>query len=225
VILLMLCLPLACTLPISPGNNNESSSEIVNLPEPTIKGNISLEAAISARRSMRQYTDSPLTLNEVSQLLWSAQGITSEWGGRTVPSAGGLNPLEIYLVSGNVIGLHTGQYHYIPKTLDLVRITDNDMRDALSEASLNQSCVRDGAVDIIIAAIYPRTTTRYGDRGIRYVHMEAGHASQNIYLQAAALGLGTVAVGAFNDKQVASVLNLNKDCVPLYIMPVGKLAQ
>ncbi len=222
IVLLLMCLPLACAVPEPPADKPSAPGIVIKLPEPLIQGEVSLEEAIHSRRSIRQYTGSPLTLSEVSQLLWSSQGITAGWGGRTVPSAGGLNPLEAYLVAGNVEGLKPGLYRYMPQTNDLLQVGDKDLRSDLAGAALNQSCVRDGAVSIVISAVYARTTVRYGDRGIRYVHMEAGHASQNIYLQATALGLGTVAVGAFDDKRVTGILGLPADEVPLYIMPVGR---
>ena len=222
IVLLLMCLPLACAVPAPQQDKSSAPGIVIKLPEPLIRGEVSLEEAIYSRRSIRQYTGFPLTLSEVSQLLWSAQGITAGWGGRTVPSAGGLNPLEAYLVAGNVEGLKPGLYRYMPQTNDLLQVGDKDLRTDLAGAALNQSCVRDGAVSIVISGVHARTTVRYGDRGVRYVHMEAGHASQNIYLQATALGLGTVAVGAFDDKRVTVILGLPADEVPLYIMPVGR---
>lgn len=174
------------------------------------------------RRSVRDYTDEPLTLQEVSQLLWAAQGITGRRGFRTSPSAGATYPLEIYLVAGNVEGIDQGMYRYVPDRHAIVKLLDGDLRSQLSEAALGQECVRRGAIDIVFTAVYGRTTWRYGGRGIRYVHMEIGHAAQNIYLQATALNLGTVAVGAFYDDRVKRILSLAEEEEPLYIMPVGR---
>jgi len=186
---------------------------------------MSLEEAIKARRSVRDYTGEPVSLAEVAQLLWAAQGITSERGARAAPSAGGTYPLELYVVAGDVEGLPPGVYHYRPKTHDLVEWGPRDRRAALAEASLNQAWVRTAAVDIVIAAVYARTTQTYGERGIRYVDLEAGHAAENLCLQAVALGLGSVMVGAFYDDEVQGVLDLPADHEPIYVIPVGRPAK
>lgn len=194
----------------------------LTLPEPRVTGQVSLEEALWKRRSVREYASSALTLAEVSQLLWAAQGRTAEWGGRTAPSAGALYPLEVYLAVGNVENLASGVYKYKPEGHQLAKVGDRDIRRALAEAALGQSCVKEGALDIVIAAIYERTTKKYGERGVRYVHMEAGHAAQNVYLQAVALDLGVVTVGAFYDDQVRETLGMLQNEVPLYVMPVGR---
>jgi len=196
----------------------------VTLPEPRLKSEVSLEETLLKRRSVREYANLPLTLDNVSQLLWSAQGITAEWGGRTAPSAGGLYPLEVYLVVGSVENLAPGVYKYRPERHDLVKVRDGDVREELANAALGQTWVKEGAVDIVIAAVYERTTKKYGDRGVRYVHMEAGHAAQNIYLQAAALNLGMVTVGAFYDDSVKDILGMAGNEAPLYVIPVGRKA-
>ncbi len=191
------------------------------LPSPRLQGDMSLEEAIKARRSIRDYTGSPLTLEQVGQLLWAAQGITSERGARAAPSAGGTYPLELYLVVGDVEGLAPGVYHYRPTTHDLVKSASDDRRKQLAVASLNQAWVRAAALDVVVAAVYSRTMGTYGERGTRYVHLEAGHAAQNLCLQAVALGLGSVVVGAFYDEEVQRVLGLPADHEPLYVIPVG----
>jgi SagB-type dehydrogenase family enzyme len=192
------------------------------LPEPRFESQVSLEETLLGRRSVREYLSLPLSLEDISQLLWAAQGITSDWGGRTAPSAGALYPLEVYLVVGDVDGLESGVYKYQPQEHALIRVGDSDVRSELASAALEQSFIAQGAVDIVIAAVYERTTRKYGDRGVRYVHMEAGHAAQNIYLEAVALDLGTVTVGAFSDEQVKDVLGMPESEVSLYIMPVGR---
>jgi len=184
-------------------------------------GKVSIEEVLLNRRSGREYSTEPLTLAEVGQLLWAAQGITTDWGGRTAPSAGGLYPLEIYLAAGNVAELASGIYKYLPQGHELSRVKDGDLRIDISEASLGQTWVREGAIDIVIAAVYERTTQKYGNRGLRYVDMEAGHAAQNICLQATALDLGLVTVGAFSDDDVKKVLHMLPDEIPLYVIPVG----
>jgi len=192
------------------------------LPEPRLKSEVSLEETLFQRRSVREYANLPLTLEDVSQLLWAAQGITTQWGGRTAPSAGALYPLEVYLVVGNVENLAPGVYKYKPERHELVKVRDDDVREELAKAALGQIWVKEGAIDIVIAAVYERTTKKYGDRGVRYVHMEAGHAAQNIYLQADALNLGMVTVGAFYDDRVKDILGMPSNENPLYVIPVGR---
>ena len=197
--------------------------DVIKLPEPKRDGGMSLEAAFCARRSVRSFTDKPLTIDEVGQLLFAAQGITRDGGRRAAPSAGGLYPLEIYLAAGRVDGLAAGVYKYRPESHDLLLMAEGDIRGDLSAAALGQSSVADGAVDLVFAAVEQRTSKKYGNRATRYVHIEVGHASQNVCLQAAALGLGTVTVGAFEDAKVAGVLRLQRSEAALYIMPVGRI--
>lgn len=200
-----------------------SSSEAwVELPSPSFDSPTSLEEALSKRRSVREYQDAPLTLNEVAQMLWAAQGITSLEGLRTAPSAGALYPLEVYLLVGNVDGLAAGVYHYHPQEHALSKVFEGDRRVALSEAALGQEAIQNGSVVIVIAAVFERTTRKYGERGVQYVHMEVGSVAQNIYLQAESLGLGTVFIGAFYDDQVKSVVGLSPKEQPLCLMPVGR---
>lgn len=198
------------------------SGDKIALPTPRYTSTTSVEEAMLKRRSVRDYRRAPLTLAEVSQLLWAAQGITDERGFRTAPSAGATYPLEVYLLVGQVEGLAPGVYRYVPQDLALTLVVEGDRRAALADASLSQAWVRDGAISLVFTAIYERTTDYYGYRGTMYVHMEVGHASQNVYLQAVALGLGTVAVGAFDEGKVKQVLALPERERPLYIMPVGR---
>jgi SagB-type dehydrogenase family enzyme len=195
----------------------------ITLPEPRYNSDISAEEAIIKRRSVRDYEDKALNLPELAQLLWSAQGITGSSGKRAVPSAGATYPLEVYAVIGNVESIPQGIYRYRPHQNELLKVVDEEQRWALYRAALEQEWVTEAAIDIVVTAVYDRTTQRYGERGIRYVHMEAGHAAQNIYLQAVALDMGTVVIGAFDDDQVSEVLKLPDDEVPLYVIPVGKL--
>jgi len=195
----------------------------IALPEPRYDSDISVEEAILQRRSVRDYTDEALTLPELAQLLWAAQGLTRSSGKRAAPSAGATYPLEIYAVTGNVEGIANGIYRYKPHQNELVKVVDGEQREALAQATLDQQFIAQAAVNLVITAIYERTTQRYGERGIRYVHMEAGHAAQNVCLQAVALKLGTVVVGAFHDDQICEILKLPDNEVPLYIIPVGKL--
>ena len=185
---------------------------------------MSLEEAISRRRSRRSFASKPLTLAQVSQLLWCAQGTTGERGlKRAAPSAGATYPLEIFLAVGRdtVTDLQAGVYRYVPSEHALLRTAEQDVRRQVAAAALEQYFLAQAPVDLLIAADCKRTTGRYGQRGVRYVHMEVGHVGQNIYLQAEALGLGTVAVGAFQDDEVARAFGLPEQLEPLYLMPVG----
>jgi SagB-type dehydrogenase family enzyme len=196
--------------------------ERLKLSEPRYASETSLEAALLERRSVRAYSGENLTIEEVSQLLWAAQGITAPWGGRTAPSAGALYPLELYVVIGDVAGVDDGVYRYSPEEHELEKVLDGDVRAELADAALGQDCIRDAAIDIVFTAVYERTTGKYGERGVRYAQLEAGHAAQNVYLQAVALDLGTVTIGAFSDSDVRSIMNLQEQEDPLYLMPVGR---
>jgi len=198
------------------------NNDKINLPKPKYTGNTSVEEALYKRRSIRVYKDEALTLREVSQLLWAAQGITDPRGFRTAPSAGALYPLEVYVVIGNVKEIPKGVYKYKPDKHELVKVKSGDVRNELCSAALGQPWVKNGSIIIVFSAVYERTTQKYGNRGIRYVHMEVGHAAQNVYLQAVSLKLGTVTVGAFKDNEVRKILNMPNNEHPLYIMPVGK---
>jgi SagB-type dehydrogenase family enzyme len=196
----------------------------VNLPSPISHGKMSVEEAISKRRSVRRFSAQPLTLEHLSQLLWSAQGITGTGGRRAVPSAGATYPLEVFAVVGDhaVPSLAAGIYHYNVDSHSLSLHKKGDSRPEIAEAALGQSVITTCPVDIIICALYTRTAYRYGKRGETYVHIEVGHASQNISLQAVALGLATVMIGAFDDKAIRKILKVEEQIKPLYIIPVGK---
>lgn len=200
----------------------DRSAALVTLPPPRLEGSLSVEEAIYHRRSVRSYRDEPLSLAEVSQLLWAAQGTTDASGLRSAPSAGALYPLEVYCVSVRVEGLPAGAYRYLPEEHRLEEVQVGDVRDALCDAALNQEWVREAPAVLVIAAVYQRTTGKYRARGERYVHMEVGHAAQNVYLQATALDLGTVIVGAFDDAQVQRILGMPSEEAPLAILPVGR---
>lgn len=194
------------------------------LPAPNLDDQFSVARAIQQRRSRRRFRDDPLNLAQLGQLLWCAQGITGHRGHRkAVPSAGATCPIEVFVAVGEqtVEGLEAGVHKYVPDGHALEMASSGDVRGALGEAALGQDFLVDAPVDILMAADYARTEKRYGSRARRYVDMEAGHISQNIYLQAEALGLGTVAVGAFDDEAVARVFGLPTALVALYIMPVG----
>ena len=191
------------------------------LPEAEFVGEMSVEESIRQRRSVREFSRDGLTLDDVAQLVWAAQGITSERGYRSAPSAGGLYPLKLYVVAGNVDGLSPGVYRYRQTEHDLILVASGDHRRQLATAALDQRWVRDAPAVLVITSVYERATGKYGQRGRRYAHMEVGHAAQNIYLQATARGLGTVMVGAFDDGDVQRALGLPVDHEPLGLMPVG----
>ena len=206
---------------------------IINLPPPQLKGKVSLEETILRRRSVRRYRRDPLNLSQLSQILWSAQGITGTREFRAAPSAGASYPLEIFVFVGKqgVIDsetkqapeeLQAGIYHYEADSHSLSLHKPADLRPDLARATLDQEFIIDAPVDIVICALYHRTSYRYGRRGERYVHIEVGHVGENIHLQAVALGLATVEVGAFHDEEVRKVLGVEEQIKPLYIMPVGK---
>jgi SagB-type dehydrogenase family enzyme len=209
------------------GENNapapsEAPEGTVALPEPSLKGNVSVEEALQERRSVRAYAGAPLTLTDLGQTLWAAQGVTDERGHRTAPSAGPLYPLEVYVVAGNIMGLKPGIYHYQPGEHLLIQTASGDQRTALQAAAVDQAPVGNAPATVVIAAVPERTTADFGDRGMRYVFMEAGHAAENVYLQAAAINLGTVTIGSFDDDNVREVLGLPENTTPLYLMPVGR---
>jgi SagB-type dehydrogenase family enzyme len=155
----------------------------MKLPTPRLDSQVSIETALHERRSFREYTKAPITLADLAQLLWAAQGVTAASGFRTAPSAGALYPLEVYLLAGNVEDLPAGIYRYHPPGHTLSRVAAGDARRALMQVALDQSSLHDAATVILLAAVYERTTAKYGTRGVRYVYMEAGHAAQNVYLQ------------------------------------------
>jgi SagB-type dehydrogenase family enzyme len=224
-------LPILVGLLAAPGCRGEaagpppaSTPAAVSLPVPSVRGEVSVEAAIQNRRSVRSFSPRPLTLREVSQLLWAAGGKTIDGvtgPTRSYPSAGGVYPLSILLAAGAVIGLDPGIYRYDWRENALTLIRPGDHRSALARAAFGQGCVAAAPAVIVITGVLPRTAARYGERGeSRYVPMDAGHSGQNVSLQAPALGLGTVIVGAFRDETVKEVMGLERD-TPLYLIPVG----
>ena len=201
--------------------SGKAQERSINLPSPELDSETSVEKALSQRRSVRDFADQTLDNKQISQLLWSAQGITADWGGRTAPSAGATYPMEIYIAVNNSESLTPGLYKYENRNHSLRLIKKGSLGKELSQACLGQQSIQEAPVSIIITAVLQRTAVRYGERAQRYVYMEAGHVGQNIYLQAESLGLGTVVIGAFHDDQVQEVLGINEDV--MIIMPVGKI--
>lgn len=190
--------------------------EEIALPPPLKRGVVSLEESLWRRRSVRQFSPQPLSWEEIGQILWAGQGISEEeMGFRTAPSAGATFPLFLYAL------LPQGTFKYIPHSHTLRQISPKDLRSQLAVASLYQSFIAQAPLVVLISANYARTTHRYARRGIRYVDMEVGHVGQNIQLQAVALGLASVCVGAFEDEKVKALIPLPPEEEPLYIIPVG----
>jgi SagB-type dehydrogenase family enzyme len=210
----------ACAARLSPTIETRAMEEIIQLPEPRRDGPLSVEGALAQRRSVRSFTDQPLTPEQIGQLLWAAQGVTSQGGYRTAPSAGALYPLEIYALT------REGLYHYDPNLHTLTRVLEGDLRTDLGEAALNQDSVRLAPLVLVYTAVFSRTESKYGSaRGPRYIHMEVGHSAQNVLLQAQALGLAGVPIGAFYDDRVRNLLQLPQDRQPLYLLPMGHSAE
>ncbi|MFO7650690.1 MAG: SagB/ThcOx family dehydrogenase [bacterium] len=207
--------------------------KVVKLPEPARAGKVTVEEALWQRQSVRRYGPGPLTLAEVGQLCFAAYGVNrpvegapSSLGGglKTAPSAGACYPLEVYVVAGNVTGLEPGVYLYRTDKHELWLVGRGDKRTELAAAALGQKFIGEAPASLVWSAVFERNTKRYGARGReRYVCMDVGHSGENVCLQAPALGLGTVAVGAFTDAEVKAVVGMTKPEEPLYIMPVGRL--
>jgi SagB-type dehydrogenase family enzyme len=227
-VIILLLATLIIILVLLHNNRNKGWDELVEtkeykLSEPVKKGDMSLEEAISNRRSLRTYSEGKIGERDLSQLLWAAQGITDEAEGlRTAPSAGALYPLEIYVAIAAVEGLEAGLYKYDPSGHSLQLKKNGDIREDIYNAALRQDSIKDAAAVIIYCAVFERTAARYKDRAAQYVYIETGHSAQNVYLQAEALNLGTVAIGAFDDEGIKEVLDLPKGEEPVYLMPIGK---
>jgi SagB-type dehydrogenase family enzyme len=199
-----------------------NSHPAVSLPHPDRTGSVPVETTLSSRRSVREFTSSPITLAQLGQLLWAAQGVTQPPDFRASPSAGALYPLFVHVVANNVASLEAGVYRYRGESHALLRKREGDIRNALADAAAGQEWLSLAAAVIVIAADAGRTTGKYGRRGERYVLIEAGHAAQGICLQAVALGLGTTVVGAFRDAEVADLVALGRAEQPLCLIPVGR---
>ncbi|HON55834.1 MAG TPA: SagB/ThcOx family dehydrogenase [bacterium] len=195
--------------------------ETIKLPDPLTTGKMSVEQALYQRRSIRNFKNISLTLQELSQILWAAQGITDKTlNFRTAPSAGATYPLDLFVAVGNVDSIKQGLYKYNPSNHTLTLIMFGDKRIELANAALGQKAITTAAVNIIFTAIVERTEKRYKERALQYVYIETGHAAQNVYIQAEALNLATVAIGAFYEDKIKKVINTA--ALPVYIMSIGK---
>lgn len=193
-----------------------SPEEELALPAAKRTGSVALETVLAKRRSVRKFASGALAREQIGQLLWAAQGVTNPRGLRTAPSAGALYPLEVYVATAE------GVFRYQPKEHRLALVGDRDVRGALHRAALSQEAVKGAPALFVIAAEYARTRRKYGGRAERYAHLEAGHAAQNLLLQAAALDLAAVPIGAFTDAEVQRVLGCSTAHAPLYVIPVGR---
>ena len=197
---------------------------MMRLPQPDVTGHVSLEKTIKSRRTIRSFASNRITLKDFSQLLWAAQGVIEPGGfRRSVPSGGALYPIDVYAVVGEdgVEGIESGVYRYEPRTHEITLVKGGDSRQELAKAALGQMWMAAAPVTLIVTAEYQRSSSKYGERGVRYSLIEAGHVGQNIFLQSEALGLGAGIVGAFNDREVTWVAKLGQGHEPLLIMPVG----
>ena len=214
---------LAVVLATDPAVAQERSTPIV-LPRVAPSQTATLASLLEERHSVREFSDQPIALAELSHVLWAAIGANRPDGRRTVPSAGALFPLDVYVVAGDVRGLAAGVYRYLPLEHALARTREGDRRDALVQAALRQGWMGRAPAIVVVTAEYERTTVKYGDRGVRYAHIEVGSVAQNVYLQCAALGLGTTFVGAFFDDEVREALGLPAAHRPLGLLPIGSPA-
>jgi SagB-type dehydrogenase family enzyme len=216
----------------------QTKTETVSLPSPRADSRVSVERSLQTRRSIRGFRSDVLDLSALSQLLWSAQGITQKmdmppgwsWGSwqgglRVAPSAGALYPLELHVVTGNVKGLEAGIYRYKPLEHQLVRTRSGDYRAELATAAFGQEWIATAPCAFVVGAVYSRTEAKYGKRAARYIHIEVGLAVENICLQAVALELGSTMVGAFKDADIKNVLAMAQEEEPLAIVPVGRKAK
>lgn len=195
---------------------------MIALSKPRTDSATGLESVLARRRSVREFGPGELSLDDIGRLLWAAQGITHQEGRRTAPSAGALYPLELLLLAGAVQGLPIGLYRYQPDTHALKQTLMDDRRVLLADAALGQDWISTAPAVLVIAGVERRTRQKYGARAERYVHIETGHAAQNVLLQAVNLGLGATVVGAFDDEELGRLLRLAEDERPLVVIPVGE---
>lgn len=188
----------------------------VTLPAPATTAGMPLDQALARRRSARSFLPDPLPTATLSQLLWAGQGITSADGKRTAPSAGALYPLELYVVTPQAV------LHYLPSGHRAEVRASPDLRPRLQVAAFDQDTVGKAPDVIVVAGVPARTTGKYGARGNAYVEREAGHATQNILLEATALGLAAVPIGGLDPARASAVLALPPGQTVLYLIPVGR---
>jgi SagB-type dehydrogenase family enzyme len=198
-------------------------AEVIKLPPPAKKGTISVEEALQGRRSTRRFANRALSLAQISQLLWAADGINNPQGKRTAPSGKAAYPMDLYLVAGErgVTGLAPGIYHYNVADQALEPVAKGEFRSAVAKACNSQAWITEAPAIIVIAGDYKRSEAKNGDKGPLYTHIEAGLLCQNVFLQAGALGLGAGVAGGMNDKALAQAVKLPQGEIPFLVMPVG----
>lgn len=205
------------------GTSLPAESSLVALPEPDKAGGKTLREVMATRRSVRHFTEEAVSLQELSQLLWAAQGVTNERGWRTVPSAGAKRPIELYIVADRVEGLEPGLYHYRPDEhrLGLVRSLATSVE--LQATCRNQASVGRAAMNVVVVGVVWRVEEKYGpERSERYVVVEGGAVLEHLSLEAHALGLGSVIIGGFSDDEVQGYVNT--DAMPIGVLPIGRPA-
>ena len=212
---------IAAALLLCTGALARAQQPTTRLSEPRRQGAMSLEAALAARHSTRALTRDSVDLADVSQLLWAAQGINRPDGHRTAPAAGGIYALEMYVVAARVRGLPAGVYHYRQAGHVLETVSTGDRLQAITDSATHQAWQADAALAVVFTSDYARLSGRFRDRAERYVPMEVGFAAQNLYLEVAALGLGTTFAGSFQDDAMARLLGLPESLKPMGIMPIG----
>jgi SagB-type dehydrogenase family enzyme len=194
----------------------KGSEEPFKLPPPRYESEVSIEKALLERRSIRSYKEEPLTLNDLSQILWAAQGITEPKKGlRAAPSPRALYLLQVYVLPGNVTNLPMGTYRYEPQGHELVKTADGNKKAELFQAA-GQTPIKNAPVALVITGLSEKT------KNPAWIYLEAGHAAENVYLQSVSLKLGTVAMAGFKEEEVRKVLNLPEKERVIYIMPMGK---
>lgn len=189
-------------------------NEFVRLPAPSV-GVASLDDAMLRRRSVRSFSSRPLTRREIGQLCWAAAGLTGPGDLRTAPSAGAIYPLALHVVHAS------GVFRYRPRGHVLERVATDDRRMSLVHATRGQEAVRQAGASFVITASLGPMHAKYGERAERYVALEAGHVAQNVLLEATALAIGGVPVGAFDDELVRRVVGVSRDDRPLYVIALG----
>ncbi len=197
---------------------------VFRLPEPLHEEGMGIWECIAKRRSVRDYSPLPLTLEELSQLLWACQGITEPYFRlRAAPSAGALYPLETYVVVNNVEKLERGVYRYLVEEHALEMRVQGDLRRSIASAALEQEFIADAGAVFVWTAVPERTKSRYGERGWRYIYKDAAHACANLYLAAVALELGCCAIGACFDDEVNQLLGIDGVTeTVVYLASVGR---
>jgi SagB-type dehydrogenase family enzyme len=205
-------------------SSNQEASDVVTLPQPRTDGGISVEKALLERRSIRSFRNESLTLDEVSQLSWAAQGVTDDKGHRTSPSAMATYPLEIYLLAGNVTGLPAGVYHYSPLGHNLTLISKgNKIPEFFNSSRGGREDWRRGSPAVfIITGVFERTYKISGQDLSRFVYIEAGAAAENLLLQVVSLGLGSTYTAGFDENKTKEYLALSPGEEPIGVLPVGR---